>query len=176
MRALKFIFVGLGLFSMSWAWAADNSLAEKEPPKASDKKVMGWTPTAKVSLNGAVSDSSGVVGQPDGTSQTYGVNMLGNFNFASEHSEWQNGLSYIGATSHTPTISTFIKSNDELKFNSLYLHDLPALPEIGPYAKFTASAPVFNGEDVRETVQALKVMSAIDSARTRKCSAWCMPI
>lgn len=113
------------------------------------ERKMGWTPTAALGANAAVSSVSNVVGQTDGSSQTYGLNLGSSYNFLNEQSEWQNKLSYNGATTQTPAQPRFVKSNDILKYESVYLYSLQAYPKVGPYARVNAEAPVFMGEDVR---------------------------
>lgn len=130
---------------------AQTSLVLKEPPKTLDTKVMGWSPTAALGLNAAFSSSSHVVGQANGSSQTYGTNLNSTYNFLSELSEWQNSVSYTGATTKTPTQTGYVKSRDELKIESLYLYKIPSAPDWGPYVKASIKSPIFWGQDVRST-------------------------
>jgi hypothetical protein len=142
-RALGVLFV---LGSVNTVWAQTNAAPAEAPPV---EKKMGWTPTAALGANAAVSSVSNVVGQTDGSSQTYGLNLGSQLNHLSERSEWQNKLSYNGAATQTPALSRFVKSNDVLKYESVYLYSLEAYPKVGPYARANAEAPVFMGEDVR---------------------------
>lgn len=117
--------------------------AEEEAPN------VGWSKTANLGLNLSLTSSRDVVGQTDGTSQTYGLNLKSGWNLKREKDEWRNDVSYVGNTTKTPGVPRFVKSGDELRAASTYLHALESLPKIGPYAKAEAAAPVFKGEDVR---------------------------
>lgn len=112
-------------------------------------KKLGWAPTANLGANVALSSVSNVVGQTDGSSETYGLNLNSSFNYASERQEWQNKGSYAGSTTKTPALPRYVKANDLLKYESLYLYSLESLPKVGPFVRFSAEAPVFMGEDVR---------------------------
>lgn len=129
---------------------AASEVAASQVPAPAEKK-MGWTPGAALGANAAVSSVSNVVGQTDGSSQTYGLNLNSTVNHVSERSEWQNKISYNGAATRTPAQPRFVKSSDILKYESVYLYSLEAYPKLGPYARVNAEAPVFMGEDVRST-------------------------
>ena len=130
---------------------AQTNLVLKEAPSYLTGKPMGWSPTANLGMNAAFSSSSNVVGQANGSSQTYGTSLDGSYNYLSATSEWQNSFSYSGATTKTPAIRAFVKSRDELKIESLYLYKIPSTPDLGPYVKVSMKTPMFWGEDVRGT-------------------------
>ncbi|MGZ3722852.1 MAG: hypothetical protein ACXVA9_07990 [Bdellovibrionales bacterium] len=123
------------------------SLATAEAAPAA--KVMGWSKNANLGANISFSSSQDVVGQTDGSSQIYGLNLKGGLNRNSERDEWRNTLSILENTSKTPSVPRFIKSGDELKFNTIYLYSLESYPTIGPFISGELAAPMFNGEDVR---------------------------
>lgn len=150
-KVVQWISVALfGIISVGHA-QAQTGLVPKEQLKMSEKKALGWSKKANIGFNASFSSSSNVVGQTDGNSQTYGLNFAGGYTFADERSEWQNSLSLKEAATRTPTQPRFVKSSDELRFESLFLRDFASLPDVGPYAKFHAHAPIFPGEDVRAT-------------------------
>src|ERR1035437_4961173 len=91
-------------------------------------KVMGWSKNANLGANLSFSSSQDVVGQTDGSSQIYGLNLKGGLNRVSEHDEWRNTLSVLENTSKTPSVPRFIKSGDELKFNTIYLYSIESYP------------------------------------------------
>ncbi len=122
------------------------ALAEDPPAK-----VMGWSKNANLGVNLSFSSSKDVVGQNDGTSETYGTSLKSGWNHNSEQAEWRTDLSYAGATTKTSTVPRFAKSADDLKLATIYLYSLANYPKIGPYARAEAAAPVFGGEDVRST-------------------------
>jgi hypothetical protein len=114
-----------------------------------DPNAPGWHKTAKLGSNLSLSSSQDVVGQTDGTSETYGLNFKGEFNRMREHDEWRTEASLIAATTKTPSISRFVKSNDELKLNTAYLRFFNEKKTWGPYARLEGAAPMFKGEDVQ---------------------------
>lgn len=130
-------------------------LAEEAKPK-----VMGWSKSANLGVNLSFSSSQDVVGQTDGTSQTYGVNLKSGLNHNSERAEWRNEAALTGTTTKTPNVPRFVKSSDELKITSIYLYSLEKYPKIGPYARVEASAPVFKGEDVRSSVKTYRYLDS----------------
>lgn len=145
------------LFCIALAAAALTAHAEDAP------KVLGWTKNANLGANLSISSSQDVVGQTDGTSQTYGATLKGGMNHNTESAEWRNDLSLMGATTKTPSVPRFIKSSDELKLSTIYLYSLEKYPKIGPYARGEAAAPMFKGEDVRATP---KTYRYLDSGRS----------
>jgi len=141
---LAFLLAG----AVSTAQAQD-SITLKEEVKKSDEKVLGWSKSANLGLNLSFSSSQDVVGQTDGTSETYGANLKSSFNYITEVSEWKNTVGLVGTTTRTPNVPKFVKSSDELKLESLYLRSLESHPQIGPYARAEVSTAIFKGEDVQ---------------------------
>ncbi|HAG90723.1 MAG TPA: hypothetical protein DCL41_02565 [Bdellovibrionales bacterium] len=136
-------------FTMTAAKAADESFTMKEQAKMAGEKVMGWTKSANLGANISFSSSKDVVGQTDGTSETYGANLKSTFNYNTELSEWKNTVSLIETTTKTPAVPRFVKSSDELSLESLYLRSLESYPAVGPYGRLNASTSIFKGEDIQ---------------------------
>jgi len=128
-----------------------HAFAEDTPPP------QGWSKAGTLGANLSFSSSQGVVGQTDGTSQTYGAALKAGTNYNDDNDEWRNSLSLLENTSKTPTIPHFVKSADELKLQSIYLYKYQNLPKVGPYANLEAEAPIFKGEDVRTSPQTYAV-------------------
>lgn len=143
------------IFVLTAALATATAFAE-EPPA----KVMGWSKNANLGLNLSLSSSEDVVGQTDGTSQTYGVNGKSGFNHNTERAEWRNDVTLTGATTKTPSVPRFTKSSDEFKLATIYLYSLENHPKLGPYARGEASAPVFKGEDVRSAPKTYRFLDS----------------
>ena len=133
--------------------------------KPSEKKELGWKPSASISALYSFSSSDNVVGQTDGTSQVYGLSFKGAFTRLTELTEWRSTLNYSGATTKTPAVPRYIKSSDELKLESIYLKSLPDKPEIGPYVKGDVSTSLFRGEDVRNQPTAYSITSSDGNLR-----------
>lgn len=136
------------------AFSAATALAQgpqQDPPP------LGWQKSAKLGTNLSLSSSQDVVGQTDGTSETYGLNLKAEFNRRSANDEWRSEGSLISATTKTPSISRFVKSNDELKLGTMYLRYFNESKTFGPYARAEASAPMFKGEDVQSSPKVYRI-------------------
>lgn len=149
---MKRTFISLIIFSSGVAFAAEEPV------------VMGWTNKANAGANLSFSSSKDVVGQTDGNSETYGVNVKGEFFRNLEHSEWRTNASVITSTTRTPSVNRFIKSSDELKLSTQYTHFWHGNRNLGPYARGEASAPMFKGEDVQATPKTYNVTRANGTA------------
>lgn len=117
--------------------------------KLTEKKDLGWKPTALISALYSYSSSENVIGQTDGVGLVYGLNFKGTYTHIAELSEWRNTLSYAGTTTKTAALPRFVKSSDELKLETIYLKSLPDKPSIGPYVRGEIATSAFRGEDVR---------------------------
>jgi len=137
------------MFAFGLSAVAQTAVTPKEQIAGTQEKVMGWSKSANLGVNISFSSSKDVVGQTDGNSETYGANLKGGLNHMTEDSEWRNTLSLTETSTKTPALPRFVKSNDELKLESIYLYSLPSLPQVGPYAKAEASTALFKGEDVQ---------------------------
>jgi hypothetical protein len=90
-----------------------------------------------------------VVGQTNGSNQTYGLNFKGELNNVREQTEWRNSLVTQEATTKSAALPRFIKANDDIKYETMFLYSLPSIPEIGPYVNSSVETVLFNGEDVQ---------------------------
>lgn len=164
MRLFLFSITLLSFLSKAQA----QPLTPREELKSSEQKTLGWKKTGSLGLNLSFTSSHNVVGQTDGTSDTLGLNLKSTFTRITEQAEWRNSLSLVELTTRTPSVPRYVKSNDELKFESLYLHALKGHPQWGPYAKFDVTAPLFFSEDVRSqpTVYQIDYRNQPDITRT----------
>lgn len=144
-----------GLFSV--LGLLNSAAFAQTPAPEPAAKVLGWSKNANLGLNLSFTSNQSVIGQTDGSSQVYGLNLKGGLNRVSETDEWRNNLSLVESTSRTPSIPRYVKSSDELKYDTIYLYSLPSLPEIGPYARGEAAAPIFAGEDVQSGVKTYRI-------------------
>ena len=60
----------------------------------------------------------------------------------------------------TPALPQFVKTSDELKISTIYMHSAWFKPELGPYVNASAAAPIFKGEDLRATTQVYRLSRA----------------
>lgn len=139
-------------FAAIWSlqgFAQIQAVSPKEELKQSEKAVLGWN--KKLLLGGSISfgSSENVIGQPNGQSNNYGLNLEGALNQIKEQSEWRNDLKVGESASRTPAVPRFVKVKDDLKLETMYLYTLEATPWFGPYVKASAETAIFKGEDVR---------------------------
>lgn len=133
---------------LAQAKAADEQLVVKSP-LAKEEREMGWMSDLKLGANISYGTSSNVVGQVNGESVTYGGKLNYSRNYLDGLNDWRNRLDYTGSTAKTPAVPRFVKSNDQLNFNSLYQRSFETNNWIGAYAQFDLKTPMFRGEDVR---------------------------
>lgn len=117
---------------------------------ASDKSKLGWTPKVRVEGNLSFTSNQDVIGQTDGSSETYGVNFKGELNHVSESWEWRNTLNIKEATTKTASLPNFVKTGDNVNYDTLVLYSLPPVPQIGPYVRGSLETSFFRGDDIRE--------------------------
>lgn len=136
-------------------WGAHKDLSRG--PAKSAETTLGWSYKGHASANFSFSSSQDVVGQTDGSSETYGINLKSSLIHLRAHDEWRNEFSLSESTTKTPNVPRFVKSSDELKLGSTYLYFLPNNPKLGPYARAEAAAPVFKGEDIRSEAKTYRI-------------------
>ena len=91
-----------GFFLFALTALSLTAAAQSAAPADAKAKVLGWSKTANLGVNLSFASSQSVVGQTDGSSQTYGANLKGGLNRVSESDEWRNTLSILGATILNP--------------------------------------------------------------------------
>lgn len=140
------------LLLLSWnAFAQDMTfLTPVQRLPASDKHQLGWLPHAKVGFNLSFVSNSGVVGQTEGSTQTYGLTFKGDLNHVTELTEWRNSLSLLEATTNSASLPRWVKSSDDVKYETIFLYSFPSAPKFGPYALGSVETSLFKGEDVRD--------------------------
>lgn len=164
-------------FAIALAFAAVPALAQPAatpaatPPTEPPPKPKGWVKTANLGTNLSFSSSQDVIGQTDGSSETYGLNLKAGFNHFTDNSEWKNDVALVGTTTRTPNVPRFVKSSDELKISSMFLHFWDGNPDFGPYARLEAAAPIFKGEDVQSTTKTYNITRNDGSTSTVTASS-----
>lgn len=144
---MKFYFILCILISMSVHAEEDLTLKSKVVP---DKNLkLGWTNKMSASANISLNSSENVVGQTDGSSQKYEGKIEGKFYYKNNREEYRQDVKYVGATTQTPSLPSFVKSDDKFTYEFLYLKSLESRPNLGPYGKLSLSTPFFKGEDVQ---------------------------
>lgn len=125
---------------------ADNRTVAAEEAAASGRKD-GWDPGLLVGVGFNLIDTQNVVGQQTGTSVTLsgGIDAVAPFN--SGIHEWRNNLLASAGVTRTPSLDEFVKTNDGLAFETLYLVHL--LEELGPFARFAFNTQMFPSLDIQ---------------------------
>lgn len=158
MKSLRILAFAFATFSTATAfaqaptiWSPSESLFRNPAsvPTLAIERPKGWHWVGSGSGNFSLTTSQDVVGQTNGSSQTYGLNFKGGVNRFSAGDEWRTELALRESTTKTANLGRFIKSEDELKLSTIYLYYLPNHPEVGPYVRGEAAAPIFKGEDVQ---------------------------
>lgn len=138
--------------------AEDNGKTIYVPDKIQSKKekgkTKGWDGSLSVGASTAVSQSTNVVGRINGASFTFGAQLKGGLIYLRNAHEWRNTLGYGLTYTRTPALPAFIKTNDELALESIYLYHFKRLPWLGPFARVTLTLPFFPGDDVRTRAEA----------------------
>ena len=152
MRKLGWMKWGVGAVlaattgSTSFA-AADPGLLPKEEEVVKDKKDEGWDPALIFGVSLAMSTNSNFVGQPTGNSFTGGLNLLGRLDYLRGVVDWRNTLKLNEVFTRTPVIDDFVKSIDQLSYESIIYYRVSDL--FGPFASFKLDTSILEGRDVR---------------------------
>jgi hypothetical protein len=80
--------------------------------------------------------------------------------YLSKNHEWRNTLKISEAFTMTPTIDTFVKSNDSLTLDSAYLYHIGRVPWLGPFAQLKLDTALFPGRLVKAGPTTFKVAYA----------------
>jgi hypothetical protein len=118
-----------------------------KPDVAKAGRKQGWDP--RISIGGSLNfaNNNSVVGQADGSSLSIGLKLDAGLDYNLKDHEWRNSLGALASTAHTPVISGFVKTSDNLNFDSIYLYHV--VPSFGPFARFSYNTSMFPGADVR---------------------------
>lgn len=143
---------------------AQVSAAVEEQKKAAEQKPAdGWSIKVELGLNGALTNTSGVVGTDDGNTVQFGVALKGQADLRAGDHEWRNELALAHAQTQTPALPIFVKGTDQLDLSSMYLYHIPAVPWLGPFARVRMQTAVFSG---RLVVADPSVPVTVDGALT----------
>ena len=148
MLALALVLIG----QVAPSDAIDRDLnIEKVFAKEEQPTPDGWKFNLTVGVNGSMTHSSNVVGMVNGTSAQAGAVIDGGATLKFGLNSWENAVRLNEAFTRTPTVPTFLKSADELRLQSTFLHRMEAVQWLGPYARFFGSTSIFRGWTVPAT-------------------------
>ncbi len=127
--------------------AADPGLLPTETEVVKEAKPQGWDPALVLGASVSLSSNSNYVGQPDGNSFTGGLNLFGRLDYLQDVIDWRNTLKLNEVFTRTPVIDEFVKTVDQLFFESvLYLRYSEV---VGPFVSFKLETSILEGRDVR---------------------------
>jgi hypothetical protein len=94
-----------------------------------------------------LSDNRSVIGQPDGTTATFGYKSALGVELREGPHEWRNTASTAAGVTYTPVVPDIVKSRDLTEAETIYLFHI--IDWFGPFARFALSTSTFSGTDVR---------------------------
>ncbi len=112
-----------------------------------DERKEGVDAGAAIGATLSVNDNRNVVGQTDGSSITFGYKLDSAVAVVRGPHEWRGALFVGQSLTKTPAIDHVLKSQDALRFESIYLFH--ALDWFGPYARIAGDGPILAGFDER---------------------------
>jgi len=112
-----------------------------------DARKEGLHPYLMLGASVALSSNSSFVGQSDGNSMTAGLNMLGRLDYLKGKWDWRNTLKVDEVFTRNPVINDFVKSIDQLAFESVVYLNLSEL--VGPFLSAKLDTPMLKGYDTR---------------------------
>lgn len=127
--------------------AADPGLLPKEEEVVKDEKPEGWDPALILGASISVSTNTNFIGQANGNSFTGGLHLLGRLDYLKGVIDWRNVLKIDEVFTQTPVIDEFVKSIDQLAFESVIYYRIS--PLFGPFASFKLDTSILEGRDVR---------------------------
>ena len=134
----------------AWAQAPiPDVLSEDVVLREPDEKTPeGWSFRLSLGSTGSFNHSRRVVGSADGSTFALGAIIKGGADCIHRQHVWENSLSLNAATSRTPNVDSFIKSQDDLQISSTYLYRLKNLAWFGPFVRLRMNTQIFNGYDI----------------------------
>ncbi|MFH1130798.1 MAG: hypothetical protein V1754_05645 [Pseudomonadota bacterium] len=148
---LKFVVIAITTISLFCLGTASAQKAKYIPdqPTATEKQVNGWDGKLTLGASVSLSQSSNFVGQIDGTAFSLGFNVDSALKYLKNEHEWRNSLTLADMFTLTPVVDSFVKTNDILALESIYLYHIKAIPWFGPFFRLQFDTAIFPGEDVR---------------------------
>lgn len=144
------LFVGVSS-SVAWADADPGFLPTSDEIIVADddEREEGWDPKLTIGASFALSSNSNFVGQPDGNTFTGGLHLHGRLNYLKEALDWRNSLKIDEVFTRTPVIGQFVKSIDQLAFESILYYRVSDI--WGPFASVRLDTNLLHSYDVRST-------------------------
>lgn len=151
------LWVALGWASWSFAQTGADYIPDKLKVEKSAKKD-GWFPNLKAGLNFSFSQSDGVVGVPDGTTLSLGLQVQGKLLYAKRGHEWRSAINMIHTQTKLPNLKPFLKAADALDLETMYLYRFEKLPWLGLFVGLKMNTALLDGFLVREENTELRIL------------------
>lgn len=145
------VFVVVILCS-AFSWAEEELVFNPTVDPKIDKGLEdGWHYSLVTSNQFAFSSSSDVVGQQNGDTVSYSMDLSGSARYRKERHALDQELLVDLGTSRTPAVSQFIKSSDQTKYETIYRYQAAKGSRLSYYVLGRVKTSLFYGEDVRST-------------------------
>jgi len=129
------------------AFAQDTQFVPKDDiTLITDEERQGFDGMLTIGANLNFASNSNVVGQTDGYSTVFGLNLKGGLDYLYNKHEVRNTLSIQEGFARTPVIDEFIKTNDVVEFESLYSYFI--LKWVGAFGRLSLKTSILPSESV----------------------------
>lgn len=115
-------------------------VTSEQVKKKKDKENLDATLSTAASVS--VTQNEDVVGEIDGFSTLFSLGVTGGLEYIHGRNLWQNTLTVNESWARTPSLERFVKSNDQIDYESLYNYF--ALDWLGPFARFNLESSLFD--------------------------------
>jgi hypothetical protein len=131
--------------------------------EAKPRKPDGWDQRVAVGAGLNLATNADVGGQQPGTSFSFGLvfNAAADLNHGAH--EWRNALGLNAGITRNPSVDEFVKTNDALNLESIYLFHV--VDVFGPFFRASMSTALFPGRDVRPGKATYQVVDATGVAQ-----------
>lgn len=150
--ALSVLGASALFFSGASVWAQDDP--DYIPTEAANSEGKGegeegWDLTLTIGATVNFNQNDAVIGQPDGSTWTLGGKLQFGADYFKGGHEVRNNLDVSNTWTRTPVVPEFVRSNDNVRLESIYYYHLDAISWLGPFARFQLQTSAFTGADVQ---------------------------
>ncbi len=144
---LSLVLLSLLLPSVASAQDADDTefIIDSETLKEEKEDSLDWRLISGATFT--LQDNKSVVGQQDGTAVGFGFKLDTGIDWRTGDHEWRNSLGVQAGMTRTPAVDRFVKSQDVLDLESIYLYHINDW--FGAFGRFAYNTTMFRGADVR---------------------------
>jgi hypothetical protein len=145
--------LSLSALGLTMALAASNRASAEECPADGPKPrpkplaAEGFSITTKLGATLTWNENRNVVGQTSGSTVTFGYDVDAHATWLRGPHEWRSTLDLAQGLARTARLPLLIKSQDLLRFDTVYLHRLATWA--GPFVRLGGDGPLLAGYDDR---------------------------